>query len=97
MPINHIDLGKHKNVLHLQFGNGDIMFCNARAVDRDVDNQMLFVQGTPHPIGTFFHDLKGKSTEELTNLQVMFEFDNVKSLESLIGAFESLKNSMTKA
>lgn len=88
MPIRTTQFGKHKDVLLVEFGTGDIEFTKSREQDEKYESIMFFRQHeTPHEIGEESNYYIGKTTDEVDDIRLVFKF---KKAESVIALIQSL-------
>lgn len=84
MPINKNKWGVHEDVLWLEFGHGDICFSGARYTEDDKTRLLVFQQDAVHPIGFVNDENTGKTTDELQNVKMVFQFSKPESITALI-------------
>ena len=94
MPIQDMKFGKHENVKWLEFGTGDIMFSPGKENIESKDCLLMFSQAEPGEIAREIPSAKGKSTEEIDNIKVVFKFTNPKSISALIHSLIELQEEM---
>jgi hypothetical protein len=79
--------------LILHFGHGDIAVCNGRNVEKDYEDEIVFVRQEPHEIGASGDELIGKATEAI-DCPVRFIFDKVESLDVVMDELGKLRKKM---
>jgi hypothetical protein len=77
--------------LVLQFGSGDIGIHNARAVDKDYENELVFAPQPVHVIGERNDEFVGKSSEDIA-VPVRMIFDKVESLDAVADMLATLRS-----
>jgi hypothetical protein len=94
MAINkNVRVGRHTNVTTIQFGTGDILI--SQGYEPDSKNKVLtFGQHVKKPQEYWHKDVPtGGDTDGLEN-PVIFYFDNVDSVDTVIRALEKIKISL---
>lgn len=94
MPIRDMKFGKHENVKWLEFGTGDIMFSPGKETIDGKSCLLMFTQAEPGEIAREIPSVKGKSSDELDNIKVVFKFTNPKSISALIHSLIELQEEM---
>jgi hypothetical protein len=91
MPIfKNTTFGKHKEVLYIEFGSGDIRFTKANEVTEDFSSILYFNQNAePRQIGEIDNEDLGKTTQQVGyDIKLAFKFRRKESIAALM---ESLK------
>jgi hypothetical protein len=94
MSIQDLKFGKHENVKWLEFGTGDIMFSPGKENIDSKDCLLMFSQAEAGEIAREIPSIKGKSSDELDNIKVVFKFTDPKSITALIHSLIELQEEM---
>lgn len=78
----------------IHFGHGDIAVALGKNAEKDYEDELCFVRQRPHPVGEKSDGLIGKATDTV-DCPVRFIFDNIESLDIVIGQLNHLRNAMT--
>ena len=85
---------KHPDVVHVQFGTGDIMFTNLQMEDKKYFG-LAFAQSEPHKIGETSDDYAGKSVDTFKEeIKVLFTFDKPESVTALINSLVEVQKAI---
>ena len=79
------------NAVIVQFGRGDIAVLRAHHEDEAADTEIILAGQEPHPIGVGAPELIGRASDSLGEMVVRLCFDNVASLDVLIGELQVLR------
>ena len=82
---------QHNDALILHFGYGDIAVNLGRNVEKPFEDELIFFETAPNPIGAQTDEFKGKSTDDL-KAPLRFIFDNPNSINVLIERLEALRD-----
>jgi len=97
MPIAKGQYGNHESILQVQFGIGDIRMDKAQyPAESPNEVHLVISQGEPGEIGREHNDLRGKTTDEINNPQVVFTFDKPESITSVIHTLIELQRDLFK-
>lgn len=97
MSITRGDYFKHKDVVFLEFGAGDIMFTKGREAHDEHETILLFSnQNPPREIGNITDEHRGKSSDDLDNVQIVMKFNKAESITALIHSLAELQKSVFK-
>lgn len=94
--IEKVVLGtKHPDVVHVQFGKGDIMFTKMQMEDKSFG--LAFAQSEPHEIGETSDDYMGEKVDNFKEeVKVLFTFDKPESITALIHSLVELQKAVFK-
>ena len=93
MPIGAVMIGE-KAVDYLEFGTGDIRMgtIHFKNVEGETETLFAFAQGKPTEIGV----KGGKDSPTVDDIEVIFRFTKIESLDVLIGALQEHKETLKK-
>jgi hypothetical protein len=95
MPIKNLKFGEHSNVLHLEFGTGDITFTRAREKEENSESLMIFHQNNEgHKVGEESSRFVGKSSDEIPDIKLVMKFKRVESITALVHSLLELQECM---
>jgi hypothetical protein len=90
---------KHKNVLNIQFGTGDIMFTKIQTEEHDGSKRfgLAFTEHYPKQIGTESNEYAGKNVDDFNEeIKMALSFDKPESITALIHSLIELQQAMFK-
>lgn len=84
---------QHPDVVHVQFGTGDIIFTKVQMEDKTFG--LTFAQSEPHKIGETTEKYTGKSVDKFEEeVKVLFTFSNPESITALIHSLIELQKAV---
>lgn len=98
MPIITSDFGAHKDVLFLEFVDGDIMFTRS-TMDGDKHQSGLIFSHMeePHEIGAETNDYADKSSDALPNVKIVMRFSKPESITALIHSLVEIQKEIFRS
>lgn len=91
MPIQTIHVGKHENILSVEFGTGDVMF--SRTI-LSTGFTLIFTENkTPAKIGEISNEFAGKNTDDMP-IKLALSFKKPEAITALIHSLVELQKDM---
>jgi hypothetical protein len=91
--IEKINIGNHKNILHLNFGSGDIHFMGT---EHGGYKGIVFCQHDPTPIGdaTEYYPKEDGTTDDIDNVSLLLTFPRPESITVLVHSLIELQEKL---
>jgi hypothetical protein len=96
MGIIKTDFGNHKDILVAEFGTGDICFAQARRIENSFETQLIFTNHEQREIGSISSEWNGKTTDEIGDVKIVFDFKNPESITALVHSLLALQKEVFK-
>lgn len=88
--IDLVTVGKHENVILMEFGHGSIAVTTAKEIITGPENLLLFGTQEPQPIGTG----EGEPCDDMDNIVVAMTFKNVASIDVVIRQLNKIREQL---
>lgn len=97
MPIITVQFGVHNDIVHATFGQGDIMMVAASNEPGGPESMLVIsLFNTPRKIGEVEPEWMGKSTDEIPNVKIVFQFTEPHSITALVQSLLQVQDQMFK-